>query len=145
MKLVISYRNSKSKNLKRAINASKEFDEAYFGPVNRVTIQLKEVFEKFEFFSELFWITVDWKGTTVEYDGMKYLSHTDKTMVFYSLQQAYLNWRNCTSEKLVNSYRIYTKQATEEMIDDETLTNEQADRIIDYYNLKKQSNDDRTT
>ena len=64
---------------------------------------------------------------------------------FYSLQQAYLNWRNCTSERLVNSYRIYTKQATEEMIDDETLTNEQADRIIDYYNLKKQSNDDRTT
>lgn len=145
MELIITFRKSTSKNLNEAINSAKQFDRYFFGEVNTVTIQLKEIFEKFEFFNILFWITVDWKGTTIEYEGFKYHSHTDKTMIFYSLQQSYLNWRCCTEYKLVNSYRVYVGDATSEMIENEILTNDQADRIIDYYNIKKQLNDNRTT
>jgi hypothetical protein len=136
MKLILTFRQSTSKNYKEAIGMSKMFEEVSFTELNRVTIQIYEVFEKFEIFANLFWLTVDWKGTTIEYSGMKYHCHSDKTMIFYSLQQSYQNWRDFTSYKLVNTYRTYKGEDTPEAIETEYMTSEQADMIIDNYNLK---------
>jgi hypothetical protein len=137
--VTILFRKSSSKNYNKALKLSKLFENALFSDQNQITIPLREIFEKWEYFNQLFWITVNWKHTSIKYNGMQYYCHTDKTMIFYSLQQSYLNWRNFTSYKLVNSYRIINQTDTLENIENEFMTSEQADQLIDYYNIKKKN------
>lgn len=139
MMLVLIFNKSHSKKYKEAIKLSMAFDYE-FSIVNKVRITVKDIFEKWEFFNSLFWLTVDWKGTYIEYNGMNYHSHCDKTLIFYSLQQAHSNWRNCTSHQLVQSYKVYKGNITQEMLERESLTDEQVNSIIDDYNIKKNQN-----
>jgi hypothetical protein len=135
--LVLTFNKSRSKNYKKALKFARYFEHVECSGTNHISISVKDIFEKWEYFSRLFWLTVDWKDTCIEYNRIKYHSHTDKTMIFYSLQQAYVNWRNCTSYQLVQSYKAYKGDITLDMIESDSLTDEQVNSIIDHYNIKK--------
>lgn len=140
--LILSFQRSRSKNLQNAIRLAGQFGTFQYGGQNlSITLMLKDVFERWQQFNDLFWMVVHWQGTWIEYDGMRYYSHHDMTTIFYSLQQAHNNWICVTQYKLVNLYRVYDAGEHLEDIAKEYLTDEQINRIIDVYNLKKKSHD----
>lgn len=106
--LLISFRHSRSKKFPEIIKLAEKFDN-YSSDEDRheINVSLKEIFEKWEWFNEIYWESVKWVGTVVGYDGMKYYSSRDQKMIFYSLQQAKWNQINMTSFKLVQMYRRY--------------------------------------
>lgn len=86
LKILFPY--SRSKYFGRVLKLAREFEHFKPGKLNEVSIEREEeLVEKWEFFNLLFWRVVDWKGSAVEFDGQRYRSHCDKTMVFYQLQQ----------------------------------------------------------
>lgn len=85
----IHFSTSRSKNFDKAVKLAQNFEGFKPGPVNVVSLNIHEVFEKWEYFNLLFWATVDWKGTILELDGMKWHSHSDKTRIFYALQHSH--------------------------------------------------------
>ena len=107
--ITITFKHSKSAKINHILNLSKKFigfeicDHAY-----RITFDLKEIFEKWEWVNEIYWTAISWKGTTVEYDDMVYHSTKDQRMLFYALQQAKYNQINNVAYKLVQMYRRYT-------------------------------------
>ena len=84
--LKLIFNSSRSKFYGKALKLATEFDYFKQGNQNVVSIGDIELFEKWEFFNLLFWKTVDWKGTILEYENQRYQSHTDKTRIFYALQ-----------------------------------------------------------
>ena len=148
--ILLSFNRSKSKNFNAALKLARLFDTfSDQGETLTVTLSLKDVFERWQFFNDLFWLVVDWNGTFVEYNDMKYYSHRDMTRIFYSLQQAHNNWVCFTSYQLVNLYRVYNAENSLEEIITEYLTDEEINRIIEVYNIKKRNEkllqDDDTT
>lgn len=138
MTIVIRFNHSRSKFYKEALMLTGKFDNRTFGERNEVTIPIKEIFEKWEFFSRLFWLVIDWKDTTVEYAGMEYHSHTDKTAIFYSVQQSRYGWLNFLRHKLRNSFKVVTGEKTMQEIESEYMTDNQANYLIDLYlNINK--------
>ena len=136
--ITLSFPRSRSKNFDSALRVASLFENFHDDGHNlSVILQLKDVFQRWELFNDLFWKVVDWSGTFVEYDGMKYFSHSDKTRIFYSLQQSHNNWICFTSYKLVNCYRVYTGESNFQHIIAEYLTDDEIDRIIDIYNFRK--------
>ncbi len=133
MTLIIRFNQSRSKFYKKALGLAGKFDNRSVGERNEVTIPIKEMFEKWEFFNALFFLVIDWQGTTVEYSGMEYHSHRDKTAIFYSLQQSRYGWLNFTRHKLKNSFRVVIGGKTMEEIENEYLTDNQANYLIDLY------------
>lgn len=138
--IILSFPRSRSKNLDTALKVARLFESFHEdGPNLSITLQLKDVFERWELFNDLFWKVIDWSGTYIEYGGMRYYSHSDKTRIFYSLQQSHNNWICFTSYKLVNCYRIYTGESSLADIIAEYMTDEEINRIIDIYNFRKQN------
>lgn len=87
----IHFRSSRSKFFNEVIKLAKEFDQFERGELNILTIEKAELFEKWEYFNLIFWKTVDWRGTVLEYDGKKFQGHSDKTRIFYALQTSHIN------------------------------------------------------
>lgn len=87
--VTILFSFSRSRYFTEAVRLADMFDNFKQEGNNIVTIDEKELFEKWEYFNLLFWKIVDWKGSVLEYDRMKYHSHTDKTRIFYALQHAH--------------------------------------------------------
>ena len=136
--LVLSFHRSQSKNLQKAMQVAGMFETfADNGQNLSITLMIKDVFERWETFNELFWLVVGWQGTYIQYDGMKYHSRSDMTRIFYSLQQAHNNWICYTSYKLVNLYRVYDAGEHLEDIAKEYLTDKQINRLIDIYQAKR--------
>ena len=140
--IILSFHRAKSKNFDGALKLARLFDTfSDQGETLSITLTLKDVFERWQLFNDLFWLVVDWNGTYIEYNDMKFYSHRDMTTIFYSLQQAHNNWVNFTSYKLVNLHRVYNAEDHLEGIINEYMTDEQINRIIDVYNIKKRNND----
>ena len=129
--LRLHFSKSRSKFYKQAINLAKEFNEYEIGEVNMVALRIKEIFEKWEFFNLLFWRVVDWKGTTLTFDGMSYQSHCDKTRIFYAVQQAHSCWMSRISHLFSKLDKVYVGEATLEELKIETETEYDIDRILD--------------
>lgn len=53
-----------------------------------MSIEKAELFGKWDYFNLIFWKTVDWKGASLEYEGIQYHGHSDKTRIFYAVQMA---------------------------------------------------------
>lgn len=138
--IILSFHRAKSKNFDGALKLARLFDTfSDQGETLSITLTLKDVFERWQFFNDLFWLVVDWKGTYVEYNDMKFYSHCDMTRIFYSLQQSHNNWITFTNYKLANCYRIYNAENSLEEIITEYLTDEEINRIIEVYNIKKRN------
>ncbi len=130
MILTIRLNQSRSKFYKKALTLAGKFDNSSIGERNEVTIPIKEMFEKWEFFNGLFLLVIDWQGTTVEYSGMEYHSHRDKKAIFYSVQRSHMSWLNFHRHKLENSYKVVIGEKTMEDIEREYLTDNQANHLI---------------
>ena len=90
-KLKILFPESRSKFYRQAVNAAREFEGYEFAGMNIVPVGDMELHEKWEYFNKLFWKVVDWKGSVIEWEGIRYHSHQDKTRIFYALQTSHLN------------------------------------------------------
>jgi hypothetical protein len=106
--ILISFRHSRSKKFPEVLKLAEKF-EKYTSDEDRyeIDVSLKEVFEKWEWFNEIFWESIKLVGTVIGYDGMNYYSSRDQKLIFYSLQQAKWNQINTVSFKLVQMYRRY--------------------------------------
>lgn len=99
---------SRSKNFGKVLNLAREFENFTPGNPNRVDIlKEEELLEKWEFFNLLFWRTVDWRGSAIEFDGQRYQGHSDKTRIFYSLQFQKQTHINKTIDRIKEIRRIY--------------------------------------
>ena len=89
----LSFKKSHSKNYKEVLKLASYFKDHKFKD-NRhlITMSLTEVFSKWEFFNLLFWLTVKWKGSYFGFEEIDLYSHTDRTRIFYALQDSHLNW-----------------------------------------------------
>lgn len=108
--LKIIFRQSRSKNYHQALKLASEFDNFNKGELNTIDISMKEIFEKWEFFNLLFWRTVDWKGTVLEWEGMAFHSHTDKTRLFYALQHAHVSYICFLEAKIKQLYKVHVSE-----------------------------------
>lgn len=137
--LVLSFGKSTSPRYRNAVKLAENFS-TYSKSENKIFISLpvKEVFEKWEYFNQLFWTVVDWKETTLLYEDMMYHSHTDKTRIFYALQNSHWKWINYVEEKVSSLYNIPAKDLDIENLNTQDIDDKTADLLIDLYNIKKQ-------
>lgn len=135
--LTLTFNKSRSPKIPHILKWIEIFDDYEVGNHIRITLSIKEIFEKWQAFSDVFLSVQGWKGTIVSYDGMDYYSHSDKQRVFRALQNAHVNWIDYTENKINQLYKVYTGEMTIKELDRKALNNEIADRLIDYYNIKK--------
>ena len=84
--LTLTFNKPRSPQHPKAVKLALEFDKSITDKVTFVELSIKEIFEKWDIFNELFWTVVDWKGTILTYDGMNYQYHTDKKRIYYDLK-----------------------------------------------------------
>lgn len=137
--LTLSFGKSTSPKFRDAIKLAEKFTSCVKTDNNTfVSLPVKEVFEKWEYFNQLFWTVVDWKETTLSYEDMMYHSHTDKTRIFYALQNSHWKWINYVEEKVSSLYNIPAKDLDIENIDTQNIDDKTADLLIDLHLIKKQ-------
>lgn len=141
--ILIKFNKSRSPRFAEAARLARFFtDFQQMESLNVLDIRIKEVIEKWEWFNELFWILVDWKGTTLTFDGITYHSHQDKTRIFYTLQQIHSNWMNFTSERLITAYNLVDPISDLLKLDPKKMTDEQVSQLIDVMLEKKRTKDE---
>lgn len=137
--LTLSFRKSTSPKFRDAVKLAEKFTSCVKTD-NRTSVSLpvKEVFEKWEYFNQLFWTVVDWKETTLMYEDMTYHSHTDKTRIFYALQNAHWKWMNYIEDRVSKLYNTTVEELDLSKINTKNIDDATADLLIDLYSIKKQ-------
>jgi len=131
----LHFKRSKSKFLTEAMKHAQVFDPKVEDDGYNITPDIKKVFEHWDDFNRVFWLSVDWNGTYIEIDDMKYHSHRDKTGIFYSLQLSHSKWIN------------YVEMRTSKFFDngefntDRPISQREADYLIDLYIIQKSQTD----
>ena len=133
----IYFPSSRSKNFDKAMNLAKNFESFMAGPVNVVSLNIREVFEKWEYFNLLFWATVDWKGMILEVDDMKFHSHTDKTRIFYALQHSHVSYICFMEAKFRQLHRVESGEVKYEDLADEVYTEDDMNNLIDTFQIRR--------
>lgn len=87
-------------------------DHTFDGVYHTVTMSVREIYQKWNFFNRLFWTTVDWKGTAFGFDGMCYHDHSDKTRIFYAIQLSHSTWMCFSINFLSYLNMIYSGKLT---------------------------------
>ena len=137
--LILSFGKSTSPRYQNTVKLAEMFSTCEKNDrITSITLSVKEVFEKWEYFNQLFWTVVDWKETTLLYENMMYHSHTDKTRIFYALQNSHWKWINYVEEKVSSLYNIPAKDLDIENIDTQNIDDKTADLLIDLHLIKKQ-------
>ncbi|WP_163305049.1 hypothetical protein [Dysgonomonas sp. 521] len=137
--LTLSFGKSTSPRYRDAVKLAEKFT-GYKNTGGKISVLLsvKEVFEKWEYFNQLFWTAVDWKETTLSYEDMTYHSHTDKTRIFYALQNSHWKWINYVEQKLSLQFNISEDNLDLSKLDTTNIDDKTADLLIDFYSIKKQ-------
>lgn len=137
--LTLSFGKSTSPKFRDAVKLAEKFTSCVKTD-NRTSVSLpvKEVFEKWEYFNQLFWTVVDWKETTLMYEDMTYHSHTDKTRIFYALQNAHWKWMNYIEDRVSKLYNTNVEELDLSKINTKNIDDATADLLIDLYSIKKQ-------
>lgn len=137
--LTISFGKSTSPRYLNAVKLAEKFTSCVKTDKNTfVSLPVKEVFEKWEYFNQLFWTVVDWKETTLTYEDMTYHSHTDKTRIFYALQNAHWKWMNYIEDRVSKLYNTTVEELDLSKINTKNIDDATADLLIDLYSIKKQ-------
>lgn len=141
--IILSFKKSSSKYFNDALTIASSFEHFRFLN-NEVIIELlvKDIFERWEYFNNLFWTVVTWQGTYIEHQGMKYYSRTDKTKLFYCLQQAHTSWMNMVGDKLKELHLIYKGDITLEELERKFFIESEIDKLLDL--IFKNQNDERS-
>ncbi len=103
--ITIEFKNNRSKYLREVISLCKEFNEFSPGEVNSLRTTCDEIYSKWDQFNFIFWKTIDWKGSTLSYNGCTLGSHADKTRIFYAVQQNRLD-HLCSVIEEIRSIRM---------------------------------------
>ncbi|SBV94912.1 hypothetical protein KL86DYS2_10815 [uncultured Dysgonomonas sp.] len=137
--LTLSFGKSTSPKFRDAVKLAEKFTSCVKTD-NRTSVLLpvKEVFEKWEYFNQLFWTVVDWKETTLMYEDMTYHSHTDKTRIFYALQNAHWKWMNYIEDRVSKLYNTTVEELDLSKVNTKNIDDATADLLIDLYSIKKQ-------
>lgn len=137
--LTLSFGKSTSPRFRDAVKLAEKFTSCVKTD-NRTSVSLpvKEVFEKWEYFNQLFWTVVDWKETTLMHEDMTYHSHTDKTRIFYALQNAHWKWMNYIEDRVSKLYNTTVEELDLSKINTKNIDDATADLLIDLYSIKKQ-------
>lgn len=138
--LRIFFNNSRSKNFNQAIKLASFFNDFQRGEINVVNISMKEIFEKWEFFNLLFWRSVDWAGTALEWEGMAFYSHSDKTRIFYALQHAHISYICFLEDKIRKLDKVHTGELKYEELDN-VYSESDMNMLIDTFQIIKQNHD----
>ena len=137
--LTLSFGKSTSPRYNNAVKLADKFSLVEKSEkVITVTLPVKEVFEKWESFNTLFWMVVDWKETILSYEGMNYQSHTDKTRIFYALQNAHWKWMNYVEERISKVYNTTPEELNISNLDTQNIDDATADLLIDLYTFNKE-------
>lgn len=130
----ISFKKSRSKNYKQVLDIASNFKNFHAEADGyKVDMDVKELFQKWEFFNLLFWRTVDWKGTSFAFDDIELFSHCDRTRIFYALQQSHSEWINMYIDLAKNMYLVYKEEKTIEEAKTEVFKEKEIDGIIDRF------------
>lgn len=130
----ISFKKSRSKNYKQVLDIASNFRQyEIVDDIHVVSMSIKELFEKWEFFNLLFWRTVDWRGSSFFFYDTELYSHTDKTRIFYALQQSHLDWINMYVDFARNMYAVYKEEKEIEAVKLETFKENEIDKILDRF------------
>lgn len=137
--LTLSFGKSTSPRFRDAVKLAEKFTSCVkTDNKTSVLLPVKEVFEKWEYFNQLFWTIVDWKETTLMYEDMTYHSHTDKTRIFYALQNAHWKWMNYIEDRVSKLYNTNVEELDLSKINTKNIDDATADLLIDLYSIKKQ-------
>ena len=137
--LTLSFGKSTSPKFRDAVKLAEKFTSCVkTDNKTSVSLPVKEVFEKWEYFNQLFWTVVDWKETTLTYEDMTYHSHTDKTRIFYALQNAHWKWMNYIEDRVSKLYNTTVEELDLSKINTKNIDDATADLLIDLYSIKKQ-------
>lgn len=137
--LTLSFGKSTSPKFRDAVKLAEKFTSCVkTDNKTSVLLPVKEVFEKWEYFNQLFWTIVDWKETTLMYEDMTYHSHTDKTRIFYALQNAHWKWMNYIEDRVSKLYNTTVEELDLSKINTKNIDDATADLLIDLYSIKKQ-------
>lgn len=79
-----------------------------------------------------------WKETTLTYEDMVYHSHTDKTRIFYALQNAHWKWMNYIEDRVSKLYNTTVEELDLSKINTKNIDDATVDLLIDLYSIKKQ-------
>ena len=129
------FQESKSKFYGKALRLAAEFKN--FSDIGEAEVEMsvKEIIEKWDTFNLLFWTVVDWKYSTIEYDGLRFTSHTDKTRLFYSLQEAHKRLLANTASRLGHLDKLYTGELSVKEIGIENMPEDEINFLIDSFIL----------
>jgi len=135
--LTLTFNKSRSVKLSHVLKWASLFS-GYIDNGNSISITLpvKEVFEKWDHFNDIFWHVVDWKGTYFLFENMEYHSHTDKTRIFYALQNSHWKWINYIESKIAKIYNTTNEELDISKLDTQNIDDKTADLLIDLYQIK---------
>lgn len=135
--LRIIFPRSRSKNYAQAIKLASVFYNFKSGERNIVDISMKEIFEKWEYFNLLFWRTVDWKGMILEWEGMAFHSHSDKTRIFYALQHAHVSYICFLESKIRELHKVHFGELKYEDLDLHVYSEDDMNMLLDTFKIIK--------
>lgn len=132
-------RSAKYKEVERILSYMDDYE--FKDDLNIVTMSVREIYQKWDFFNHLFWTTIDWKGTTFGFDTMHYHSHSDKTRLFYAIQHAHSSWICMNVNILSYLNLIYSGEMTLDAVRDlcakEYNMNTDTDEFLELYQTLK--------
>jgi len=87
-------------------------------------------------------MTFDWKGTILEYDGLKFYSRSDKTKIFDALRLAHDSYMYYLSNCVGQLHLIRRKKRFWEGIMSGCYTDKKdMDKLVEYFDIKKIAED----
>lgn len=143
--LKLHFPTSRSKNFATVAKLAGHFEKFEAGEMNVVTVLLKEIFEKWDSFNLLFWGTVDWKGSVLELDGMKWHSHCEKTRLFYHIQEAKTAYICFIEQKYIHLDKVHRNMISYNELHDRIYTDDEMNYLIEKFKIetiKKNIKDD---
>jgi hypothetical protein len=123
---------SRSKNFGSALKEAMMFDNTTINDTHvNVEIQVKDIFERWDSFNLLFNTVVGWRGTHIEFEGMRYFSYSGKKRLFYAMQLAHSKWMSIVAYKFEKSYMVYAGDTTFEEIEQKIKVEFEIDKLLD--------------
>lgn len=135
--LKLHFPTSRSKNFATIKKLAGYFENFEEGEMNVVTVLMKEIFEKWDYLCPLFWGTVDWKGSVLELDGMKWRSHYEKTRLFYALQEAKTAYICFIEQKYAHLHRVHLKDMTYDELHSRLYNDDEMNYLIEKFSTTK--------
>lgn len=130
----LTFNKSRSKFYDEVLKLSSYFRNSRLEDnIHSVEFDINECFEKWDFYNLLFWRTVDWKGSTFGYDGVQVSNHSNKTRLFYALQEANTLWVCLSESYLSQMHLVVLGKITMDELKKRVFNTKDTDFMLDLY------------